>query len=173
MHDFKPSPVAASKYHRMPLGCAPFALLLSICAACIGLWMLKEPVTLVLHGVSTTGRVLSYTVSSDDCDYRHSGDEYEVFFVTSKGDSILLDENAPSCSEAYNVGDTVSVIYDPGNPHMAQVATFRDLWFLPAGLTVGGVFGCLLYGSWTIAFFIRFRQRRSSKKQTRLHLAKK
>lgn len=128
-----------------------------------GLWTLSLSLTLVTHGIITTGTVTSYT-RSDFC--RHgSGDRYDVLFMTSDDRVIHLEVVTASCSDTYQVDDTVPVLYNPDDPYQAQIADFYTLWWVPGTFTLMGI-GCSLALGIILYISIKFpRQRKYSKKR--------
>src|SRR5262249_44613226 len=64
-----------------------------------------------------------------------------VKFRTATGEAHTLHSNTGSSSPSYRVGETVSVLYDPGNPFDARIVGFFSLWFL---VIIFGPVGALL-----------------------------
>jgi hypothetical protein len=77
--------------------------------------------------------------------YRVDGKEHEV---TSQ---------MHSSPAAYTVGEKVTVLYQPGQPDVAGIDSFFDLWFSP--LLFGGV-GLVAVGVAVGAFFVVFRRQK-------------
>jgi hypothetical protein len=61
-------------------------------------------------------------------------------------------------SVAYEVGATVRVLYDPGNPASARIADSKQTWQQPLAL---GLFGFVLLAGGMGAFFFLLHQERS------------
>jgi len=74
--------------------------------------------------------------SSDD-----GGNSYapRVKFTSASGQAIQFTDRVSSRPAAYNVGETVGVLYDPGNPQSARVAGFASSYLGPTILLVMGL----------------------------------
>lgn len=83
-------------------------------------------------------------------------------FRTRRGEPIRIEGKISSSPSPYDVGERVSVFYDPADPADALIDTFIERWFLP--LLFGG-FGTvfLLVGGTMVTL-----ARRSSRKLARL-----
>ncbi|HUE98684.1 MAG TPA: DUF3592 domain-containing protein [Anaerolineales bacterium] len=60
-------------------------------------------------------------------------------FTASNGGVIEKQEKVYSSPPGYQVGQTVDILYDPGNPHGARLAKTSSLYFAPILLAVMGV----------------------------------
>lgn len=69
---------------------------------------------------------------SDDVTYRP-----EVAFTTIEGEEVRFISTTGSSPPSYNVGDKVTVLYEPQNPINAEIKDFVSLWLGP--LVVGGM----------------------------------
>lgn len=76
----------------------------------------------------------------------------QVRFVTSDGQKHEFTSTVSSNPRGFEVGDKVTVLYDPAAPNTAQINTFLQLWFGPVllagmGFVFSTVGGGLLWGS--------------------------
>lgn len=53
-------------------------------------------------------------------------------------------DNADNTSD-YQIGEEVSVLYDPANPNTAQINTFYDRWLFPIIIIPAMIFAALLF----------------------------
>lgn len=108
----------------------------------LGMWKLIDSWFLVTYGVSTTGVVYEYN-DATDCSNPHSSDSYDVFFDTHDNQAIDFERSANgTCSHTYAIGDKVPILYDPANPHNAEVVSFKALWLVPIEVTISGILCC-------------------------------
>lgn len=115
-------------------GCAVFGVVFTLLMLSAGLGGLISSLSLARHGISTTGTITS-------SQHSRFSTTYNVLFGISNGDEIDLDTTT-SFWPTYSVGETVPVLYNPSNPQEAEVATFFNMWALPAALlTMGGIIG--------------------------------
>ncbi len=65
-----------------------------------------------------------------------SGDYYHpvVQFNTAAGQSRIFRSSVGSRPSTYDVGESVTVVYDPSRPTEARIRSFLSLWGGPAGL---------------------------------------
>ncbi|GCE18493.1 DUF3592 domain-containing protein [Dictyobacter kobayashii] len=123
-------------------GCGLIIAIVILFMVIFGCWKIADSWILVTRGVSTTGYVYQYD-EAIDCNI-HTNDSYDVFFETRDNQEVDFERDANgSCSHTYAIGDKVPVLYNPGNPHDAEVATFRNLWLTPVGITILATFMCL------------------------------
>jgi uncharacterized protein DUF3592 len=55
-----------------------------------------------------------------------------VQFTTAEGQVATFTESVGSSPPRYSVGQTVRVVYPPGNPSGARIPSWFGLWFIPA-----------------------------------------
>jgi uncharacterized protein DUF3592 len=70
-----------------------------------------------------------------------------VRFVTQSGDTIEFTGSNGTSPPAFEVGETVSVLYDPTSPGNARIDTFFQLWLLPIILGVMGSISAAVGGA--------------------------
>jgi hypothetical protein len=75
-----------------------------------------------------------------------------IRFVDKAGQEHTLYSSSGSYPPAYEVGEHVSVLYDPANPKEAKVNTFSDLWLWPLILGIFG--GCELLAGLFLLFAV-------------------
>lgn len=83
-------------------------------------------------------------------------------FRTRRGEPIRIEGKISSSPSPYDVGERVSVFYDPADPADALIDTFIERWFMP--LLFGG-FGLVFIAVGSILFTLA---RRSSRRLVRL-----
>ena len=103
------------------------------------------------RAVSATGEVVALeTVPPNDAQelptYRPT-----VVFTAAPSQPVRFQSIAHSNPAEHAVGTKVPVLYDPGRPQDARIASFTSLWLLPSilgglGLTFGGVGAAILLG---------------------------
>jgi uncharacterized protein DUF3592 len=64
-----------------------------------------------------------------------------VRFITAKGESVEFTSSVGSNPAGFDIGEHVTVLYDPSDPQGARIDSFVQLWFVP--LFLGG-FGLVL-----------------------------
>ena len=110
----------------------------------IGVYLLIHTINLHFYGKSAIGKVegynLSYTNSnpfteagkSDFLDHgSYSSDAYRptILFKTEEGKTYYFSTNSSSDTPEYEIGETVSVCYNPENPSEATIR--NEGWVLP------------------------------------------
>jgi len=104
--------------------------------------------------VTTQGRVVEKGTSSD------SETHHPVVEFWSAGEKQHRFTATGGSSVAYEVGATVSVLHDPGNPANARIADSEQSWQNPLGL---GLFGfVLLAGGIGSFFFLLHEEKREA-----------
>jgi hypothetical protein len=86
-------------------------------------------------GTTTDGTVTDLFVGSDS-----DGDNVyypRVRFVTQSGDVLEFTSSNGTRPPAFEVGEAVSVLYDPAAPGNARINSFFQLWLLP--IILGGI----------------------------------
>ena len=87
-----------------------------------------------VHFVATasraTGNVFEIKISSSRDTNGDLNTYYspEIEFTDDGGSTITFVSDVESSYESYSVGDTVPVIYDPANPHHANIDSFFRIW---------------------------------------------
>ena len=72
-----------------------------------------------------------------------------VEFETAGGELVTYHSSSSSSPPAYDVGESVEVLYDPNDPSEAKINSFFNLWFLPLllagmGIVFGGIGGLVV-----------------------------
>ena len=98
------------------------------------------------QGGEAQGEVTNLVTSCDDdgCTYKPV-----VHFITESGKNVSFTSTYSSSPPAYDVGESVQVIYSPENPEKAVIKG-EGLWFRIIFMIVGGVIislGLGLFGS--------------------------
>ena len=96
-----------------------------------GFYTLFKVNHLIKTGVRTVGVVVGYDYASDS-----DGDTYYpiIRFSTIEGEVVQFTESFGSSSQAFDVGETVNILYDPQNVKGARINKWFRLWFLPTML---------------------------------------
>lgn len=108
-----------------------------------GLYLVNREYELSSIGLPAQGKVvkvIEHTVSKGGANYYPN-----VTFNTSQGEIITFE--ATGIVGSYKVGDTADVIYNPQNPHNAEINTFWAMWVIPLIVTLVGLvaFGVSIY----------------------------
>jgi hypothetical protein len=119
-------------------------------------WGLKR-YALFRDGQRTTGTMVAPEAPGPEATGRQgdggSGSDLGlVEFQTAAGQTIRFPRaTGQSGSPEYQVGQKVVVLYDPADPHNAQIGTFSQLWVGPLVLLI---FGALFLGAGIASFFL-------------------
>lgn len=74
----------------------------------------------------------------------------QVEFVIPNGQTINFQSEVGSQPPAYNVGQTVQVVYQMANPNKAEIDSVMELWFTPGCMSLMGLLflfvGFMLFG---------------------------
>ncbi len=126
---------------------------LSVLFAVIGLGMLAGAVALAMNtrAFIATAKHASGTVTelvpkrdSDDGSTTYTP---VVMFEADSGASVSFTSSFSSNPPSYAVGETVEVLYEPGNPNDARIKGFGSLWLAPVILGgIGTVFSAIGFG---------------------------
>ncbi len=131
---------------------ARLLLALSLVCFLLGGYLLYRGLAFDRTTLTTTGTVVSYREV-------HDGDATRwrprVKFTTPAGDIITFEGQLATTTQRFAVGAGVPVIFAPGKPSEARLATFADNWFGPVA---SGVVGILAFGA---GIFIRRAAKRS------------
>ena len=77
-----------------------------------------------------------------------------VEFSTASGQSVRFESSFGTMPASHKVGQAVKVLYDPNEPHIAEIESGLSDWFVPAGLLVfaaGAIFFSLMF---LVLFFL-------------------
>lgn len=94
------------------------------------------------------------TVISNELHYSHDeeGNREKYYypiveFQTQEGENVKFEADFGSYPPMYQVGEQISIIYNPQNPTDAQINSFWTLWFVSILLLgMGGVFASIGFG---------------------------
>ncbi len=105
------------------------------------------------NGETTTGIVTSLEESSDGdggcCVYS------PVIEFEANGQTYSFEGDTASYPPAYDVGEEVSVLYDPADPNTAQINKWTERWLMPVILVPAMIFAALLVNFFLIRAFWR------------------
>ncbi|HVN16041.1 MAG TPA: DUF3592 domain-containing protein [Anaerolineales bacterium] len=122
-------PPEGQKKRRPKLGIA-FALLpiSAIILAVVGIWYTFTSWNFYSNGQKVQGTVVRLEESSDS-----DGTTYSpVFSYTVDGKQYEYESVNSSNPPSNQVGDVVTLLYDPNHPERARQNSFWELWLLPA-----------------------------------------
>ncbi len=133
--------VRSSTALRDNFGVALAVLLLGALFAGVGAFLARDTVRLSRVGQPAEGRVMDITLTesrNDDGDLeRHYYSVVE--FLTAQEEKIRFTDAVGYGRPAHTVGQTVSVLYDPADPHTARINSLWGLWGFPGiFLGIGG-----------------------------------
>ena len=63
----------------------------------------------------------------------------EFRFHTGDGRSFVVSSHFGSTDQPYATGDTVPVLYDPGDPERSEIDSILQLWLSPLALSIVGL----------------------------------
>lgn len=132
----------------------PIGLMLVLGAA----WTVWSTKTWVAHAIEVPGKVIEMVRVRDRED---SGYMFApvVRFQTIEGSTVEFESGFRSNPPAYHTGQTVSVLYDPDEPHSAAIRGFFSLWLMPIILGfIGTIFltvgtAMVVMSAWAAKFF--------------------
>ena len=108
---------------------------------------------LLIRGVHVTGTVVKLIPSTDS---KGNVMYTPVFNYTARnGATYMAVTNFSSNPPDYAIGQSISVLYEPGHPESATPESFGALWFLP--VFFGGFGICLIAAGWAFRAFLRVR----------------
>lgn len=132
--------------NKLYIGCATVLANLFFAAFC--LWGVFAAV--VAYRLETTGVVTEGTVIALDESYSDGSVAYDpVVEFTVDGQTYTFESGNASSPPAYQVGERVSVIYDPNNPSVAQINKYSERWLFPILIIPS-----MLCGSIVVTFFM-------------------
>ena len=103
-------------------------------------WTTSSTRTWVAHAVEVQGKVIEMVRirNRDDAGYMFAP---LVRFQTTDGRNIEFESSLSSNPPLYHTGQTVSVLYDPGEPQSAAIRGVFSLWLIPMVLGfIGSIF---------------------------------
>jgi hypothetical protein len=112
-------------------------LLLAAVAFLAGVYAMSERQHLLSQGVETTGLVVGIYVGVKGLR------SVEAEFTTREGDVVVgRDVHKTQWFDANDIGDRVTLHYDPQEPEKILIIRCLAMWSNPAFLLAGGVFLC-------------------------------
>lgn len=139
-----------SGLNKMYIGCAIIFANLFFAAFCLwGAYALYTAYKLDTKGEITTGKVVELDESSDSdggCCVYTPIIEFQV-----NGQTYRFDGDNASYPPAYQIGETVPVIYDPEDPDTAQINKWSERWLFPIIIIPAMILGALI----TTFFLVR------------------
>lgn len=131
---------------------ARLLLALSLVCFLLGGYLLYRGLAFDRTSLTTEGTVVSYREVRDGDAQRWRP---RVKFTTPSGDIITFEGQLATTTQRFTVGAAVPVIFSPGKPGEARLATFADNWLGPLA---SGIIGFLAFGA---GIFIRRAAKRS------------
>ena len=121
---------ASGAANRLYIGCITIAANLFFAAFCLwGAYAGYVSWTLQQNGETTTGVVTTLEESNDSdggcCVYS------PVIEFTANGQTYSFESDNASYPPAYDVGEQVSMLYDPADPNTAQINKWTERWLFP------------------------------------------
>lgn len=139
-----------SGLNKLYIGCAVIFANLFFAAFCLwGMYALFTAYKLETSGSTTTGTVIEMEESSTNeggCCVYSPVIEFQV-----NGQTYTFDGGNASNPPAYQVGETVPVIYDPNDPDTAQINKWGERWLFPLIIIPAMLFTSLI----TTFFLVR------------------
>jgi hypothetical protein len=122
----------------------PFLLIPLIAVApflLIGLSQAYQVVQQERNWISAPGTVVDNTIVA-----RATGASYApvVEFRTMEGETVRFTDDVGTVPPEYEVGAKVKVLYDPNDPHNAQLVSWERLWIGPVLLIGSGLLPVLI-----------------------------
>jgi hypothetical protein len=145
---------AAGVANRLYLGCGILFANLFFAGFCLwGAYAAYTSWTLEQTGTVTTGIVVEMEESSDGdggcCVYS------PVIEFSAAGQTYTLEGDTASSPPQYEVGEEVSILYDPANPDTAQINKWTERWLMPILLIPAMLLGALIVNFFLIRAFWR------------------
>lgn len=139
-----------SGLNKLTIGCSIIFANLFFAAFCLwGVYALYTAYKLNTEGEVTNGTVVELEESSSSdggCCVYSPVVEFQV-----NGQTYSFDGGNASSPPAYEVGETVPVIYNPANPNSAQINKWGERWLFPIIIIPAMLFGALI----TTFFLVR------------------
>lgn len=117
-----------------------FIVAISSLVILTGFVTLIQRIRLFLRSVKVDGKVVDWKESRRFVNHRESIVYSAVVAFNAADGSSHRIESSSGGSKKPQVGRTIPVRYDPGNPANAVVATFVNFWVVPFVLLAAGVF---------------------------------
>jgi len=145
---------AAGVANRLYIGCAMIFANLFLAGFCLwGAYAGYVNWKLENEGETTTGTVVrleeSDTTEGGCCVYS------PVVEFKVNDQTFSFEGNNASSPPAYNVGEEVSVLYDPANPDIAQINKWMERWLFPIIIVPAMLITALILNFFMIRAFIR------------------
>jgi hypothetical protein len=145
---------AAGAANRLYLGCGILFANLFFAGFCLwGAYAGYISWTLEQNGETTTGTVVQLEESDDSeggcCVYS------PVIEFEANGQTYSFEGDNASYPPAYEVGEEVSILYDPANPDTAQINKWTERWLFPIIIIPAMLFAALLVNFFLIRAFWR------------------
>lgn len=115
-----------------------FLLMMGVPFLGAGVFLLLRSRKLLRHGVRTPGSVTKLVEAVDD-----GQDSPTVSFTPTGAGVQVISFRVKLADGTLNVGDAVTVLYDPQNPAHALIAESKHLWTGALLMSVVGVTMCL------------------------------
>jgi len=116
----------------------------------VGLGFLRETYVFLRTATRSMGKVIAIIEDDNDSSYP------VVKFQLPDGEPMRFAGQVGSTPPAYQVGQSVEVLYNPEQPRSARIRSFLELWFVATLFTsMGGLF--LLIGG--VPLLSQFRPR--------------
>lgn len=133
----------SSGVNKLTIGCSIIFANLFFAAFCLwGVYALFTAYKLETSGNTTTGTVIELEESSSNeggcCVYS------PVIEFQANGQTYTFEGDNASYPPAYQVGETVQVIYDPGDLNTAQINKWSERWLFPIIIIPAMLFASLL-----------------------------
>lgn len=136
--------------NRLYIGCMTIVANLFFMAFCLwGAYAAFTAYKLDTGGQVTTGTVVRLDESSTQeggCCVYSPVVEFQI-----NGQTYTFDGGNASSPPAYEVGETIPVIYDPADPNTAQINKWSERWLFPIIIIPAMLFGALI----TTFFLVR------------------
>lgn len=128
-------------------------LLLALGAVCLllGVYLMSQTLKFTEGAERAIAQVVRYREIQDG---KSTQFRPMVRFTTPNGDIVTVEGQLSSTTQRFAIGAQVPVVYPPGAPMKARLATYTDNWL---GVTIAGVIGVL---SLIAGVFIRRAVRR-------------
>jgi hypothetical protein len=145
---------AAGVANRLYIGCWIIFANLFFAGFCLwGVYAAYTSWTLEQNGQTVTGQVVELEESNSSeggCCVYSPVIEFQV-----NGQTYSFDGDTASDPPAYEVGEEVSVLYDPADPDTAQINKWSERWLMPIILIPAMLFAALLVDFFLIRAFWR------------------
>lgn len=144
----------AGRLNRVYIGCATILGNLFFLAFCLwGVYAAYNSYNLGKNGETTTGIVIKLEKSNDGdntcCVYS------PIIQFTVNGQTYTIEGDSASNPPAYEVGEEVSILYNPANPNNAQINKLLERWLMPIIIIPAMIITSLIF---TFAMIRAFRR---------------